>query len=149
MSQLWLPYSYRTRAVIEARKAVQEYDPNLDFGFNERTKQWCVYLKQGTMPVSEEADYPILGFPHGLEKVPTPDEIKKRLYETDALRRGVKILEEIERHNNQILKKYEDRAKDADRFLAEALEWGFRKMGSEKAPAQKVFFNTKEKGEKQ
>lgn len=137
MSQIWVPPSYRDRGLVEARKAVRDYDPELDFGLNERTGQYCVFIPQGTNNVTMERDLPILGFDH----IPSRDEVQKRLYESDARRRGHEILTSINRHNDKI---QADSAavSDQDREMAEQFAWGFQKMGSEKAPV-KVFMRGK------
>lgn len=132
LAQIWLPVGYVTRELIAARKAAQEYDPNLDFGFNEKTQQYCVYLKAGSNDASKYGDLPILGFIPPT-RIPSPEEIKKRLYESDALRRGQEILDEWNRQNDLLMNKDYS---DVDGQLAEALAWGFRKQGSEKAPIQ-------------
>ena len=137
-AQIWTPSSYRNREEIQARKAAQEYDPNLDFGFNEKTKQYCVYLKAGTMDASKHGDLPILGFTP-LGRIPNPDEIKKRLYQSDAVKRGHEIIDEWNRQND--LLRNQDHS-DVDREVAEHMEWGFRKMGSDKAP-QKIYMGGK------
>jgi len=129
MSQIWVPPSHRHRGAIEARKAAQEYDANLDFGFNEETQQWCVYLKQGTMAASEKKDFPILGF----RDIPAPDEVKRRLYQSDAFRRGLEIMDDLQRHNDD-LTTYDH--SDADGQTAEAFAWGFEKMGHPNAPTR-------------
>lgn len=141
MSNIWVPTSHRFRGELDARKAASDYDPNLDFGFNENTGQWCVFLKQGTMAAAAEKDLPILGFDH----IPSRDEVQKRLYQVDALRRGREVLDDLNRHNQRIRDEREARGRDADGQLAEALEWGFRMKGSSKAPASKVFFTEKQK----
>ena len=126
MAEIWTPPSYRMRGTIEARKAAQDYDSNLDFGFNEDTRQWCVYLKKGTMAASADKDLPILGF----AQIPTREEVQRRLYQSDAFRRGMEIMDDLQRHNDDLEKDYSD----VDGQVAETFEWGFRKMGSDKAP---------------
>lgn len=140
MSTIWTPASHRFTGLSEARKAVQDYDPNLDFGFNEVTQQWCVYLKQGTMGASKDADLPILGF----NQIPGRDEIQKRLYNSDAMRRGHEILDQINRHNDEITERGNRRTDEAAGEVAETLEWAYRKMGSDKSPTSKVFFPGKD-----
>jgi hypothetical protein len=118
MDGIWTPPSYRMRGSIEARKAAQDYDPNLDFGMNQETGQWCIYLKRGTMAASKDKDLPILGF----KEIPSRDEVMKRLYQSDALRRGMEIMDDLQRHNDDLEKDYSD----VDGQLAEAFEFGFR-----------------------
>lgn len=128
MASLWTPPSHRFSGLAAARQACREYDPNLDFAFNEETQQWCVYLKAGTMEASKDGDWPILGF-NPPDRIPGPDEIKKRLYESDAVRIGHQMIDAWQRHNDGLNKDYSD----VDTQLAETAEWGFRKMGSAKA----------------
>lgn len=133
---IWTPPSHRFRGLAEARQAVQDYDSNLDFGINEQTGQWCVFLKRGTNALTAERDLPVLGFDH----VPSRDEVQKRLYQTDAVRRGNEILDKIESSQDAYYDEQERRAREVDGEVAEYFEWGMRKMGSEKAPT-KVFMN--------
>jgi len=130
-AQIWTPPGHRNRELIAARKAAEEYDPNLDFGFNEKTQQYCVYLKAGANDASKHGDLPILGFTPP-ERIPGPSEIKKRLYQSDAVRRGHEIIDEWDRQNELLKNDYSN----ADGQLAEAVEWGFRKKGSDKAPVK-------------
>lgn len=115
------------------RKAVKEYDANLDFGQHPDTGQWCIFLRQGTSAVTKEVDLPILGF----EDIPHPDDALKRLYQSDALRTGNEILDNINRVNADIEKQREASGEQASAETAEAFDWGFRQMG--KAPHSKVF----------
>lgn len=130
-AQIWLPPRYTFMGVKEARQAAIDYDPNLDFGWNEKTQQWCVYLKEGTMQASEHGDLPILGF-RGTQP-PSREEIHERLYKSDALRRGNEIIDEWNRQNDAL--KNRDTS-DIDGQVAEHFAWGFKKMGSDKAPVQ-------------
>lgn len=132
-SNIWVPEGFGNRESTRVRKAVQEYDPNLDFGRNELSGQWCVFLKRGTNKMTKEVDLPILGFPD----IPHPDDALKRLRESDALRTGNEILDKITRNNQDIEDRREIAAKEASDQTAEAMDWGFRQMG--KAPHSKVF----------
>jgi len=143
IAQIWTPAGHQDRELIAARKAAQEYDSDLDFGFNEKTQQYCVYLKAGSNDASGHGDLPILGFVPP-NRIPAPLEIKKRLYLSDATRRGHEIIDEWDRQN-ELLKKKNDHS-NADGQLAEAIEWGFRKKGSDKAPVR--VFMPGETGEK-
>lgn len=116
--------------MIEAEKAASDYDSNLSFGWNEQTQQWCVFIKAGTMPASKDRDFPVLGF----QNIPSREEVQRRLYESDAFRKGVNILREANKHNDELLNKDHS---DVDGQTAEAFEWGFRKMG--KSPYTKVY----------
>jgi hypothetical protein len=109
-------------------KAVQEYDENLRFGRNEETGQYCVFrIVRGERPL------PILGF----TEMPDTDQIFKRLYKSDALRRGNEILDEINKHNAGIEAELESAASDASGMVAEGFEHLFHGVG--KTPYRRVY----------
>lgn len=130
MSQIWLPPRHQFLGLKEAQEAVRDYDADLDFGFNDETQQWCVFLKRGTNELTREKDLPVLGFDH----IPGRDEVQKRLYQSDAVRRGREIIDSWQRHNDALEAERDARHLDSDGQMAEMFEWGFRKKGSEKAP---------------
>lgn len=132
MTNMWLPPSYLFRGLKAVQDAVRQYDANLDFGKNEATGQWCVFLKHGTMAGSKDNDLPILGF----SDIPHPDDVLKRLYQSDALRRGQEIVDDIQKHNDDLLAERESTYKDVDGNVAEHFAWGSRKMGHPNAPIQ-------------
>ena len=133
VSTFWLPPGLEAREANAARMAAKEYDPNLDFGKNEKTGQWCVYLMQGTIEGARKGDLPVLGF----DKIPSPDEVKKRLYDSDAVRMGKELLDQINKHNDDIHQEYRDRTTNAEGQLAEAFEWGMRKENM--TPHRKIY----------
>jgi hypothetical protein len=59
--------------------------------------------------------------------------VQRRLYETDALRRGEEILDNINRANADIRKGWEDAAREGAGVASEAFDWGYRAMGSSRA----------------
>ena len=130
---IWVPESFGHRETTRVRKAVKEYDPNLDFGKNELTGQWCIFLKRGVSSASQEVDLPVLGFP----EIPHPDDALRRLQESDALRTGNEILDKLVKNNQDIEDRREVAAQEATAQAAEGFDWGFRQMG--KAPHSKVF----------
>lgn len=132
-TNIWVPESFGHREAVRVRRAVKEYDPNLDFGRNELSGQWCIFLKRGTSEVTKEVDLPILGF----NDIPHPDDALARLRQSDALRTGNEILDKIVKNNSDIEDRREVAAQEAAEASAEAFDWGFRQMG--KAPYQKVF----------
>lgn len=132
-SNIWVPPSYSDRAIGAVQKVVRDYDPDLDFGRNEETGQWCIFLKRGTKEMAKEFDLPILGF----NDIPHPDDALRRLHQSDALRTGNEIIDRLQRHNESIESKREEAASDAVAETAEAFDWGFRQMG--KAPHAKIF----------
>jgi hypothetical protein len=120
--------------VYKVDRAVNQYNDRLSFEFNEAGQDYCIFMR---MPYPERPVI-ILGFG---EKVPHPDEACKRLWESDTLRHGEKIL-------NDILKSQED-FKNAKRYAAdqasgdsaERIEKFLRDRG--KSPVIKVFPNDK------
>ena len=137
-TNIWVPPSVGFKEETAVRTAVKEYDPNLDFGRNENTGQWCIFLKHGTSQATSKNDLPILGF----DSVPHPDAALRRLHQADALRRGREIMDSIERHNDSIRDGLERETDDAGGQLAETFEWAFRKMG--KAPHSKTIITRKD-----
>jgi len=131
--KIWVPEGFSHRQAGAVRKAVKEYDANLDFGKNERTGQWCIFLRQGTSAATSENDLPILGF----NDIPHPDDALRRLYQSDALRTGHEIQQKMERHNASLQREKDEAAEQASAETAEAFDWGFRQQG--KAPYSKIF----------
>lgn len=117
-SKIWLPgFGMADVGMASLDKAVQEYDELLRFGRNEETGQYCVFMvKRG------EAPLPVLGF----NELPSVERVMRRLYETDTMRHGRRLLDQIERHNRELEKANEAAAVEAEGHLAEAIEWGAR-----------------------
>jgi len=90
--------------VYKVDAAVRQYNERLSFKLNEDTQDYCIFMR---MPYPEP-DLPILGF--GRE-VPHPDLACKKLWESDTMIHGDKIL-------NDILKSQED-FKNAKRYAAD------------------------------
>ena len=90
--------------VYKVDAAVRQYNERLSFKLNEDTQDYCIYMR---MPYPEP-DLPILGF--GRE-VPHPDLACKKLWESDTMIHGDKILKDI-------LKSQED-FKNAKRYAAD------------------------------
>lgn len=134
-ANIWVPPSVTHREAASVAVAVRDYDPNLSFGRNEKTGQWCIFLRQGTSEATAQADLPIMGF----NDIPHPHDALRRLQQADALRTGREILDNLERVNRDIRKDSELKADQAVQESAEAFDWGFRQMG--KAPHAKVFIN--------
>lgn len=123
MSEMWLPGAGVVPAHIRsAQQAVEAYDSRLELGFDERNKQWVVLWKDGP----DGAPYPALGL--GFE-LPGYEEIQKKLYMADTVRRGGEVLRDVIRRNNKA--KAERAADMHDRAgeVAEHLEHAFRRMG--------------------
>jgi hypothetical protein len=91
-------------SVYKVDAAVRQYNERLSFKLNEDTQDYCIYMR---MPYPEP-DLPILGF--GRE-IPHPDLACKKLWESDTMIHGDKILKDI-------LKSQED-FKNAKRYAAD------------------------------
>ena len=108
--------------VYKVDSAVRQYNERLSFKLNEDTQDYCIFMR---MP-HPEPDLPILGFGR---TIPHPDEACKKLWESDTMIHGDKIL-------NDILKSQED-FKNAKRYAAdqasadsaERIEYLMRKNG--------------------
>jgi hypothetical protein len=124
---IWLPgqgvVDVRIRA---AQRAVKEYDERLELARHEITHDWVIFvtLDNGNL-------YPVIGLGREL---PHPDYIKERLWKADTRRHGEKILHEVNRRNEEIRQNRRRPAQDATGNMAEALEWGYRKMGAHPRP---------------
>lgn len=90
--------------VYKVDAAVRQYNERLSFKLNEDTGDYCIFMR---MP-HPEPDLPILGFGR---TIPHPDEACKKLWESDTMIHGDKIL-------NDILKSQED-FKNAKRYAAD------------------------------
>lgn len=109
--------------------AVREYDERLYFRRNPDTNDWCVYIK-----TELDAGIPVLGFG---DTIPHPDDALKKLYLTDTMRHGEKLLDDMNRRNESIRKEKLRGAEEASGEAAEVLEWGHRKM--ETHPVPRIF----------
>lgn len=115
--------------VLGVERVVEQYDERLYFDLNDETRQWCIYLK--TPP--SEPDIPVIGF----ERKPHPDDALKAMVQADALRQGEEILDGMRKRNWDKDEPLRAKADDAAGQAAEALEWGYRKMG--KHPVARIF----------
>lgn len=120
--------------VLSVERVINEYDERLYFDRNPETGQYCVYLK--TVP--SEPDLPIFGWDY----VPDGEAALRRIYQADALRHGEEILDQIDRANTEKTRPYDEAVDEATGQLAEAFEWGFRKMGAH--PESRIFVPSKE-----
>jgi hypothetical protein len=101
-----------------AFKALKEYDSRLLLARHAQTDEWVVFLEHGPVEMGG-APYPILGLGREL---PHPDDIKKRLFQVDAVRNGEEILRQINATNTQLRKEKAAEADDATGQLAEGIE---------------------------
>src|SRR5690348_15009669 len=104
--------------------AAGEYDPRLMVGRNEANGAWTVFVKTGpTTP-----PHPVLHLGWDVSELPHPDDLKKRLYQMDTLRHGEKILERMNRRNEEIKREQRRASDEAIELAAEAMAWGHSRM---------------------
>lgn len=130
MSAIWLPGS---RGVVDSRvwrlnEAAKEYDPRLMVGRNEENGAWAVFIERER----PQEPFPVLHLGFDEAELPEPEALKRRLYEADAVRHGSRILEKMNADNERRKQPFRDAADDATWNAAEALEWGFRQLASDK-----------------
>jgi hypothetical protein len=131
MTNIWIPgkgeYDIR---VYRVDKAVREYNERLMFGRNEDTGDWCVFIKAP----SPQEPIAVLGFG---DSIPEPDAAIKRLYESDTLRHGNKILDNVIREQEAYRKQLDYNADQATQDSAERIEHMMRMRGD--SPIVKSF----------
>lgn len=142
MSSLYVPGRGMVNlAATRVDRAVNEYDERLLFAQNPENQQWCIMIKlppdhvagDGIVLDGTTRVLPILGF----QDIPHPEDALKRLYQTDTMRWGEEILNQINRHNDEVKAEKEREASDASGEAAEALEWFRRNEGTH--PQARVF----------
>tara|TARA_R110000822_G_scaffold159419_2_gene299062 strand:- start:382 stop:810 length:429 start_codon:yes stop_codon:yes gene_type:complete len=120
--------------VYKVDKAVNQYNERLSFRLNEDTGDYCIYMR---MP-RPEPDLPILGF--GVS-VPHPDVACKKLWESDTMIHGEKILDDILKSQAEHKKRLQYDADQASSDSSERVEKFLRGKGL--SPVVKVFTNDK------
>jgi hypothetical protein len=142
MSSLYVPGRGMVNlSATRVDSAVSEYDERLMFAQHPENGQWVIMLKMpsdydgpdglsldGTTKV-----IPILGF----DNIPHPDDALKRLYQTDTLRWGEQILDDMNRRNEDRKKQFDAQAAEGSGEAAEAMEWFYRNEG--KHPQARIF----------
>lgn len=125
--KLWVPgRGELTAGQTAAQKVIEEYDERLVLARHELTGDWVVFIK-----VARDDLYPVLGL--GPE-IPDAEEIKRRLWQADAQRRGNDIRAQVNAHNDRIRAENKYRADEAAGETAEHLEWGYRREGWHPSP---------------
>jgi hypothetical protein len=120
---LWVPGAGMTSVdETAAARAVSEYDDSLVLGHRRDTNEWIVFHREG--PHGEP--FPLLSFG---PRLPHPEEIKKKMYETDVRRHGVKLFHDIQRRNDDRMAASKARSSEASEAVAEALVSGFEHQG--------------------
>lgn len=113
---LWLPgHGLVPTHIRQAIQALEEYDRDLSLAREENTGEWIVMLSRGP----EGRAYPAMNL--GTE-LPTPEEIKRKLYRADTRRRAREIVAEIDRKNEGRKKQLRDEAHDGAGEAAEAMD---------------------------
>ncbi len=124
---IWLPTS---SGMVDLRvwrlnEAAKEYDPRLMVGRNEQNGYWTVYVSTGPLT----PPFPVLALSRDESELPDPEGLKRKLYQMDTVRHGSKMLDAMNRHNDDILKeKYRDPADEATDEMADAFAWGLSRM---------------------
>lgn len=134
---IWLPGA-GTLSFTEMRaaEAVQEYDADLMLGQRRDTNEWCVFLPGNR--ASEGQPFPVFTFGQTL---PAPEDIKKRLYQSDIRRNGRELLDQLERLHDQEQKRFADATSEATGLVAEAIDSNMRMKGVH--PFPKVYMAPK------
>ena len=120
--------------VYKVDAAVRQYNERLSFKLNEDTQDYCIFMR---MP-RPEPDLPILGFGR---TVPHPDAACKKLWESDTMIHGDKILNDILKSQEEFKKAKRYAADQASADSAERVEKFLRGKGH--SPVVKVFPNDK------
>ena len=120
--------------VYKVDRAVNQYNERLSFKLNEDTQEYCIFMR---MP-HPEPDLPILGFGR---TVPHPDVACKKLWESDTMIHGDKILNDILKSQEEFKKMLNYNADQASGDSAERVEKFLRGKGH--SPVVKVFPNDK------
>ena len=120
--------------VYKVDAAVRQYNERLSFKLNEDTQEYCIYMR---MP-RPEPDLPILGFGR---MVPHPDLACKKLWESDTMIHGQKILDDILKSQEDFKNAKRYAADQASADSAERVEKFLRGKGH--SPVVKVFPNDK------
>lgn len=108
--------------VYKVDAAVRQYNDRLSFGLNEDTQEYCIFMR---MPHPEPV-LPILGF--GRE-VPHPDAACKKLWESDTMIHGDKILNDILKSQEEYKAALRYNSDQASADSAERIEYLMRSRG--------------------
>lgn len=116
--------------VYKVDAAVRQYNERLSFKLNEDTQEYCIFMR---MP-RPEPDLPILGFGRS---VPHPDAACKKLWESDTMIHGDKILKDILKSQDEYKKMLRYNSDQASADSAERVEHLMRMNGD--SPVIKSF----------
>ncbi len=124
MAKLILPgIGYGTADEYRIDKAVKEYDWRLTFGMNEKTGDYCVFIKTEGEDLPEYG-LPVVGFG---KRIPSVDEAVRMISDSDTRRHGYEIYEALLRHNEAIEKETQDIWMGSVNEAAEQIEFESRK----------------------
>lgn len=136
MSTIYVPG--RGAVDLDCRRvdaAVNEYDERLFAARNPRNGLYTVFVKMSPftdwltddgLDVDGQRCLPVMAFPEGF---PETHEVLRRLHETDALRRGTEILDEINKKNAQLAEPSRRAASEHAGELAEVMESAMHRQG--------------------
>ena len=128
MTELWTPHGVLGTDEGAAVKAIEDYDSDLTLAQDTRNGNFVVALKDRG---PDGQPFPVFNLG---TRLPSPDEITRKLYESDVRRHGGKIAQAIDRRNEQRKKELALRADEGTEAAAEAYEWAFRKLGAHPFP---------------
>lgn len=124
MSSIYLPGQGLVDIdVARAHAASQEYDRRCSFKRHPESGQWCNFMQ---MPRGfDPPEVPVKGWDH----IPTPDEVKKFLSESDAEKHGDKLRQNLNARNEKRKgeSRYAQEQKDGE--AAEYMDHIIRKGG--------------------
>lgn len=124
---VWLPGRGELRFdELQAARAVEDYDPDLALGQDNRSGQWAVFLND-----REGNPFPVLGLGHDL---PSRDAIMEKLYKADVRRNGPAILAEMEEHQERTDREFADKVDEATTAVAEAIASNMNEHGTHPYP---------------
>jgi hypothetical protein len=111
--------------VWRLNEAAKEYDSRLMVGRNEQNGYWTVYIAMGPL----QPPFPVLALTRDEGDLPEPEGLKRKLYQMDTVRHGSKMLDDMNRHNEQLkYDKWGRAADDATEEMADAFAWGHSRM---------------------
>jgi hypothetical protein len=116
---------------IRIDKAVRHYDRYLRFGYNPENQDYILYV---VMPrdfdsyyfIDGEPAYPVIGFG---KEIPSEDHVLARLRASDVRKRGVDVLNALNRHNEQLRRANDLVAAGPVEEAAERIEHLVRSLG--------------------
>lgn len=115
---------------MQVLRAVQAYDERLSFGRNQDNGDWVVFVK---MPRGSKRELvPVLGF--GNEKMPTAEEVLKRVEAADTRRFGAELLKAVTQDNMDAQAAIEAKGEELSWMYAEIFEYLFRRQGLHPCP---------------